>query len=129
MAKSRAKAEAIDKAVAHCRKEPDLSFSKAFVIYECFKQSISNYFNTNSFLKHFPDVHVNLQRLAPAEKAALVKYIDERYLSEFPLHVSNVNDFANEILRSRENMVPVSVNWHLNFFKQNNHIRYNHKGR
>ena len=114
--KSRAKAEAIDKAVAHCKREPDLSFNKASVIYGCSKQSISNHFNTNSSFKHFPDVYINLQRLTPAEEAALVKYINECYLSGFPLHVPHVNNFANEILRNRGDMVPVSVNWHLNFF-------------
>lgn len=123
VAKSRAKAKAIDKTVAHCRREPDLSFSKTSVIYDCSKQSISNHFNADSSLKHSPDVYVNLQRLTLAEKATLVKHIDECYLSGFLLHVPHVNDFANEILRNRGDTIPMSVNWHLNFLKQHNHIK------
>lgn len=68
-------------------------------------------------------MHNNHQRLTPAEKAALVKHINECYLSGFPLHVPHLNDFANEILRSRGDQVSVSVNWHLKFFEQHGHMK------
>ena len=123
IAKSRAKAKAIDKAVEHCRRDSNLSYNKASVIYECSKQSISNHLKLGSIIKYFPDVYVNWQRLAPTEEAALVKHINECYMSGFPLHVFYLWEFANEILRARKDMTPVSVNWHLNFFKSNRHIK------
>ena len=100
-AKSKAKAEATDKAIDHYKRNQSLSLIKASIIYGCSKQSISNHIKANFSIRHSPDVHNDHQRLTPAEEAALVKHINECYLSGFPLHVSHLNDFANEILRSR----------------------------
>lgn len=124
IAKSRAKAEAIDKAVEHyCRRDPDLSYKKASIMYGCSRQSISNHLKSGSTIKHSPDVYVNWQRLAPTEEAAFIKHINECYMSGFPLHVFHLREFANEILRARKDMISVSVNWHLDFFELNGHIK------
>lgn len=122
-AKSKAKAEAIDKAVDHCRRDQSLSLTKAAIIYGCSKQSISNHIKANSLIRYSSDVHNNHQRLTLAEEAALVKHISECYLSGFPLYVPHFNDFANEVLRSRGDQVLVSVNWHLKFFKRHRHMK------
>ena len=123
IAKFRAKAEAINKAVEHCRRNLDLSYNKASVIYRYSKQSISNHLKLGSTIKHSSDMYINWQRLAPTEEAALVKHINECYMLSFLLHVFHLREFANEILRARKNMTSVSVNWHLNFFKRNRHIK------
>lgn len=122
-AKSKAKAEEINKAIDYCRRDQSLSLTKAAIIYGCSKQSISNHIKANSLIRHSPDVHNNHQRLKPTKETALVKHISECYLSGFPLHVPHLNDFANEILKNRGDQLPVSVNWHLKFFEQHRHMR------
>ena len=96
--RSHAKAEAIDKTVAQCKRDPELSFSKAAVIYGCSKQSISNHFKSNNAIKHASDIHIKNQRLTPAKETALVIHVTECYNSGFPLHLTHLNGFANEIL-------------------------------
>lgn len=123
MEKSRAKREAIQKTVVHCRSNPNLLFCKTAAIYGCLKQFISNHFHAESSMKLQPDTYSDQQQLTPAEEAALMKHINACYLSSFPLHVSHLDKFTNEILRSCGDLEPVRTNWHLKFFARNGQIQ------
>jgi hypothetical protein len=100
-----------------------LSLRAAALLYNCNKDSITNYLNNTpktSQIRYAPDVYVERQLLNAAEEIALYNHILECYQSHLSLDVELLHYYANELLQARlgpfKEEDKIGTNWHIRFY-------------
>jgi hypothetical protein len=121
MDSSISKSERILAAVQARREDPKRPLRDLAALFDVSHTSIANHIKGKSRIK--PDYSVTKQRLTPAEEAVLVKFIQLAHQQAFPMTIASLRQFANQILREKDDHTSVGANWHLNFLKRHPELR------
>jgi hypothetical protein len=108
MDKAIQKSKAIEKAVLAYNNDPSLSYRRAAVIYNMAPNSVINRYSKKTIST--PDIFITNQKFSPVEEAVLIEYSVEYYNQDFLLRISNLRNFANELLKNRGLDKKVGVN-------------------